>query len=230
MMQNLAGGFPFTSTSEARGQGADTATEAALTTNLAQRATMALKAQLYYAIERIGQQRTELNQQFFRTPMAVDVIGLDNQHEQETILPELLRAADYLFDITPMNESLNRAERKAEANAALQTMLQAAPILIALSQAGAATPPNMDEFVKDWLDANDLLPTERFFSAKVPAGQQALPVANGGQPAGAPTMNGGGVTAPQSIDPAVSPSAQGSVSPATFMQRLAAQTGGVANT
>lgn len=224
-MQNLAGGHPFTSTSEARTVGADTATEAALSTNLAQRATMALKEQLYYAYERIGQQRTELNKQFIRTPLMVEQVGLDSEPELVEIAPYLLQG-DFLFDIAPMNESLNRAERKAEANAMLQVAAQIVPLMVPLAQAGAATPLNMDEFVKEWLKANDMDPPDRFFSSKAPPVQLTA----GQSAAGQPPMNGGGVTAPQAIDPATSPSSQASLSGEVFLHRIGAQRGGISNT
>jgi hypothetical protein len=229
-MQNLAGSQPFTSTSEARNQGADTATEAALTTNLAQRATVAMKEQLNYAYERIGQQRTELNQQFIRREVMVETIGLDNEEEMQAVSPYLLQG-DYMFDISPMNESLMRAERKAEAQALATFLLQVyGPMNVGLAQAGAATPINWDEIVKYVLEMNDMEEPSRFFSAR-PQPAAAMPGA-GGQPQGqlpAGPQGPGGVTGTGSIDPAVSPSNQASVSPAQFMARNLAQSGGPNN-
>jgi hypothetical protein len=92
-MQNLAGGQPFTSTSEANQINANTATEAALVTNLAQAAVKAMKTQLFYSYERIGCQRLYLNQQFIDEPVYVTEIGLDNEEEQHTVLPLLCRRA-----------------------------------------------------------------------------------------------------------------------------------------
>jgi hypothetical protein len=92
LMQNLAGGYPFTSTSEAGTVGANTATQAALVTNIAQQATMRLKEQLSYAYERIGQQRTELSQQFIRVPIMAEQIGLNRESELVEIAPYLLQA------------------------------------------------------------------------------------------------------------------------------------------
>jgi hypothetical protein len=93
---------------------------------------------LAYAYERIGQQRTELNQQFLRTSIMVEKIGLDNESEFVEVAPYLLQGA-YKFDIAPMVESLMRSERRAEANAMFQTFLQAAGLYMALANAGAAT-------------------------------------------------------------------------------------------
>jgi hypothetical protein len=226
-MQNLAGGQPFTTTSESRGVGADTATEAALVTNLAQRATMRLKQQLNYAYGRIGQQRTELNQQFVRTPLAVEVIGLNNESEFQPVMPYLLgKPGEYLFDTTPMNESLMRAERKAEINTLSQILQPWVAIQLQLAQSGAATPLNTDALLEEVIEQNGFPEPKRFFSTK-----QAPPP----QAPGAPQQPGapegpGGVTAPQSIDPSVSPSGQASVSPQTMMARALSMGGGVSNT
>lgn len=221
-MQNLAGGQPFTSTSEARGIGADTATEAALVTNLAQLATKQMKIRLYGAYERIGQQWVELNQQFIREPVYAEKIGLDDERERVEILPHML-VGDYRFDITPMNESLNRAERRSEANGRFQMFIQAAPALAALG-----VNMNYRKLVEDVLDAWDEPDKDAYFAAQPP--QQGL-APGGGAPAPQPAAGGpGGVTAPQSIDPAVSPSTQASLSPAQFQQRNLAMTGGSANT
>lgn len=223
-MQNLSQSQPFTSTSEASRIGADTATEAALVTNLAQRATIAMKTNLNQAYQRIGQQRTELNKQFLRSNIAVHRVGLDNEPEQVEIAPYLLQGG-FDFDITPMNESLMRAERRAEANAMLTTMAQIVPLIAALAQGGNATMLNMDEFVRLWLENSDVGPPERFFS-------QAAPAVAPGNPTqmGTPDpFTGGGVTAPQATDPLTSPSAQASLSGETMMQRNLARRGGAFN-
>lgn len=224
-MQNLAGGFPFTSTSEASTAGANTATQAALMTNIAQQVTARLKEQLAYAYERIGQQRTELNQQFLRTPIMVEQIGLDTQAEMVEIAPYLLQG-DYLFDISPMVQSLMRSEKRAEANSMLQTFLNSAEVWMALSQAGLATPPNANEFFKYWLENYDIGDTTRFFSAKqLQQGAQLPPGPSPDGPAAEQALPNG-ITAPQSIDPLTSPSAPSSLSAATHMQRFGAMRGG----
>lgn len=225
LMQNLAGGQPFSSTSEAQNVNANTATEAALVTNLAQRSTMALKRQMVLAFERVGQQRMELSQQFIRTPTIVESLGLDSEQEFMEISPLILQG-EYRFDTAPMAESLMRQEKRAEANSRIQILGQLLPIWVGLAQSGAATPPNFDEFVKEWLEAYDSGPTDRYFSAKAP--QMAVPPqGGGGQPApqGAPPV---GVTSPLAVSP-TSPSNQVSVSPAAMLQRAGALTGGVNN-
>jgi hypothetical protein len=191
-MQNLAGGQPFTSTSEARGQGADTATEAALVTNLAQQATVRMKEQLNFAHGRIGQQRTELNKQFIRTDVMAERIGLDSESEMVEIGPMLLQG-QYMFVVEPISESTLRNEVRAEANAKLQMAIQAVPVAAALSAAGSGTPMNFDEFIKDWLRAYGEDNPDRFFSAKPQP--QAAALGPGSPPGQAPPAAGNqGVT------------------------------------
>ena len=225
-MQNLAGGQPFTSTSEARGIGADTATEAALLTNQAQRATIRMKQQLNLAYGRIGQHRTELNKQFIRTPVAVEKIGLDNESEFQTVMPFLLQG-DYMFDVSPQNESLMRSERKAEANALLQILQPWVAIQLQLSQAGAATPLDTDTLIEYVIEMYGEREPKRFFSDKQAPPPQVPGMS--GQP-GAPQEQGLGTTAPQSIDPAVSPSSNASMSGESLMSQALAMRGGVNNT
>lgn len=222
-MQNLAGTQPFTSTSEAGRVGADTATEAALVTNLAQQATKMQQTQLMLAYERVGQQRTELNKQFIRRPMMVEEIGLDSASEFVEIAPHLLQG-DFDFDVTPMAESLMRSERRAEANALAQIMMQLIPIWLPMSQAGAVPPPNMERIIERLLEGYDE-DSRAFFSAQTPP-----PVAPGAAPQqqGAPQQNGAGITSPLASGP-MTPSGQVSVSPASHLQRLGAMSGGISN-
>jgi hypothetical protein len=228
-MQSLGGGQPFTSTSQAGTIGADTATEAALATNIAQRSTIMAKQRLNKAYGEIGQQRTWLNQQFVTTAIMVEQIGLDSQQELVEVAPYLLNASDYLFDVTPMNESLMRAEKRAEGNALATTLGQLLPIWVQLASQGAATMPNFDEIVTTLIENYELEP-RRFFSAKPPA------MPPGGMP-GQPQQQapagggGGGVTGPGSIDPSVSPSsALPSMSGESMMQQAFASRGAQNNT
>jgi hypothetical protein len=113
-MQNLAGGHPFTTTSEASAQGATPRPRLPLVSNIAQGMERRAKTELYYSYGRVGQQRTELNQQFIREPVYSMLVGQDGKPDINEILPEILQG-DYLFDITPMAESLMRSEKRAEA-------------------------------------------------------------------------------------------------------------------
>lgn len=227
-MQTLAASNPFTSTSEARGIGADTATEAALVTNIAQRSAMAQKQQLHYAYQRIGQQRTELNQQFLRRSVMVEHIGLDSQQEMKEIAPFLLQG-EFDFDIQPMVESMMRSERRAEGNAKMQAFASVVfPIWLAASQANLVAPPNVEEWIRDWLESYEAEDVDRFFS-KQPPPQQAPPAQGGGQPQPGGAPPGPGVTAPQATDPVSSPSSDLTVNPGAAAQQTAARVGGLNN-
>lgn len=237
-MQTLGGSNPFTSTSEAGRIGADTATEAALLTNLAQQSLKMQQRRMMMAYERIGQQRTELNQQFIRRELIVEQIGLDSPEENVRILPHLLQG-DYAFDISPMAESLMRSERRAEANAFVQTAAQWFAVWFPAAQAGLASLPNIDAFTERYIEGYDeepqkfMLPNPKKDQAQQQIAQgEAPPVPgmNGQQQPQAANGAGPGITAPQSIDPAVSPSAQASLSPEVHLQRLGAMSGGVSNT
>lgn len=225
-MQNLAGSQPFTTTSEGT-MNATTATQAALVTDLASRSLQAQKDQIYMALGRIGQQCVELNSQFIREPIMAEHVGLDSQQELVEIGPYLLSMTDYVFDMQPMAESQMRAERRAEAQGMLQMMMQYAPLAASFAQAGAATPVNLDAVMHHYLEAHDVQDPERFFTAAEPEVPEAPGMPQGGMPQGPPGP--GGVTAPQSIDPAVSPSNQASIAAPVFMQRAAASQGGMAN-
>jgi hypothetical protein len=155
----------------------------------------------------------------------VDQVGLDNEREVFEIGPLLLQG-DFQFDTTPMNEEMMRSQRQASANALMQMAIQLVGPVTLLAQSGSATPLNWDEFVRTWLKAFDDGDVKRFFSAKPPPPPAAQPAGPPGvqQPAAPPGP--GGVTGEGSIDPATSPSAQMSLSPEVFMQRLQSMRGG----
>jgi predicted Fe-S protein YdhL (DUF1289 family) len=223
-MQNLAGGFPFTSTSEASNVKADTATEAALVSSMAQRSVSAAKINLNYMYRRIGQQMIELNQQYVTEPLIVTAVGADNEYELNEIVPEML-AGDWEFDISPMNESLMRQERRAEAQSLYQLASAGAAAHSMYAQAGLGKALNLDAFMEDVLENYDKNNTERYFITAAPP----TPPQPGGQPAPGDPMGQQGTTAPQSIDPAVSPSNAMSMSGATAMSRYGASKGGTNN-
>lgn len=214
-MQNLAGSQPFTSTSTARSIGADTATEAALVTSIAQQATKQMKTQINYALERVGQQALELNQQFVRKEIYVERVGLDRQPEIAEILPQMLQGS-YRFDISPMNESLMRSERRAESTQFLGVLAQVAPVA-----ASQGVQFNWRAIAEDVFEAWDVEEIERYILP--PAPPQAPP--GPGAPQGAPGEPPLGMTAPQATDQQ-SPSNQTSVSPERMLQRNLAMAGG----
>ena len=120
-------------------------------------------------------------------------------------------------------DAMMRQEEQAASMALMQTIAQIYPLVVMAAQNGAATPLNIDAFVEDLIKAHGKEDVARYFAKKNAA---ALPGPGGGgggmasQPAaGQPPL---GVTAQQSIDPAVSPSAANSLSPVTALQRAQA--------
>jgi hypothetical protein len=98
----------------------------------------------------------------------------------------------------------------------------------------AGTPLNLRAFSDSMLDAFDIDDKDEFYSAK-PQAPQAAPGGGGPTPSEQPSGAGPGgepvgVTGPNSIAPAVSPSAQSSLAPGVMMARALASQGGVQNT
>jgi hypothetical protein len=145
---------------------------------------------------------------------------LDAVEEQQEILPYLLQG-DYLFDTTPMSESLQRQERRAENQGLFQTIVNSQQIV-----AASGSPWNMRPAQERLLDAFDIEDKATYFTAVPPA---ATPGAAGGGQVPAEPTGPGGVTAPQATDAATSPSTQASLSPAVFTSRAQAMAGGVNN-
>ncbi len=225
-MQNLAGGFPFSSGTDSQFVDQKTATGASIVSSLAQKSMDLAKRELYKALRKIGKQRMILNQQFIREPQVAPVLGLDNEQQVKVIWPELLQG-DFDFKMEPIPDSLMKQEEQASAQALVQLALAAFPVVVAAAQTGAATPLNLDAFMEDMLKAFGKEQTDRYFSKKTPA---MLPPAGGGGggPMAPPGAEGQpmGITGPQSIDPAVSPGAQVSEAPSTLMQRSQAMSRG----
>ncbi len=134
-------------------------------------------------------------------------------------------AGDYDYKQEAVPDALAKQTEQAKATAMLQVMLQAAPLLLPLAQAGAAKMINFDKIIEYFLKANEIENTDQFFIQEAPQ-QAALPPGPGGggaPPGGEEPM---GITGEGSIEPGVSPSAMISQSPETAMQRLQALSGG----
>lgn len=226
-MQNLGGGFPFSSSTEAQTVDQKTATGAAIISNIAQKSLGQRKTMVNNALMRIGQMWIELNQQFIEEDVLVRDVGIDNATEIIEIAPLVIQG-DFAFRIKPTDESLMRAERRAEATSNLQMALQTAPVAAQFAQMGVGRMINLDKFIEDYLEHFGITNTDQYFVSQTPQAPQGQPPA--GQPGQGPLQpeqSTNGVTAPQSIDPAVSPSNQTSLSPAQFVARAKAQSGGL---
>lgn len=214
-MQNISGSQPFTSASDARNVGANTATEASLISSTAARSMSASKACKYRHDERVGQQFLELNQQLVRDDVYVKVVDLDEQAETQKIMPVVLQG-ELAFTMKPMSESLNRQERRAEATTRFQAMMQSAPVFAAMQ-----APLNPKAILQDFLDAFDAGPAEKYLSA---APQQLLTQPSAPSPDQA--AGDGGVTNPALAAGPPAPSNAMSQSPEMMMQRAMAANGG----
>jgi len=223
-MQNLSAGFPFTTTSEANAINANTATEASLVADLAQRALVTAKTFINYGYERVGQQMMWLNQQYVRDPMYINVLGLNDEYETQQILPAMLRGA-YDFVMEPVADSLMRNERRAEATTLFQMAMQAASMFAMTGQ-----PLNLKPFLEDVLDAWDRKDLERYMleptQPQLPDGGQpgTVPQVGQGAPSLPPPSYGASKTAPQAAGLG-SPSNELSMNPATPMARMGASNG-----
>lgn len=223
-LQNLAGGFPFASGTDSQTVDQKTATGASLVSSLAQRSVNLAKQQVTQAWGRVGEQRMRLNMQFVREPEVVPVVGLGGQDSIHIVEPMLLHG-DFDFIAEPSSDALMKQEDQAAAQALLQLAMAAAPISAQLALAGAGKMINFDAFVEDALHAFGKDDVDRYFTNAKPS-----PLQQNSQQPGAPDQGGGGgITASQSVDPAVSPSASISQAPSTLVQRALASTGGGQN-
>jgi hypothetical protein len=215
-LQNLAGGQPFTSTSEARTMEANTATEASLVASIGQRSIVSQKSYLYYALERIGQQMMELDQQYIRQKVWISIVDIDTPKDIE-ILPEVLQG-DFNFSLKPMADSLIRQEKRAEKLAFFQGVMQTAPVNAALAAQGFMRPLDYERIYKELFEAYEM-DSELFFKdAPPPQIPGSAPGAQPGQP---------GVTNPQAAAGNQAPSNANSLSPMAAQQQFfAAQSGG----
>ena len=222
-MSNLAMGQPLSIPLSGR----VTATEIATLSQIAQTAASKMKDQITYAEQRIGQQRMWLNQQFVRETTYFSKLGLDRQPVIEEVAPHKFQG-DYQFSIKPDTESNIRAEERSEAQAMVTVMAQIAPATAAMG-----VPLNPKPFVDRWLKSFGVDDPTEFYSAKPqmpPGGAGSDPNAPQGPPQGiGPGGERAGVTGPGSIDPAVSPSGQGSLAPGVMMARAMASQGGGQN-
>lgn len=222
MMQNVAGGQPFSTTAEASNLGADTATEAALVTSVAQATTKMMKQAVFRAYEEIGQLRTELVQQFAPESRLEQVVGADSEPEFRQVSREAIQG-DFAFSTRPMTESLMRQERRAEANAKMQLFLQSAAIFSAMG-----VPLNPVAFLEDWLEQHDIHDLQRYLASAPQPGLQGA----GGGPAdqaqpGQQVPGSPGITNGQLAAGPTSPSNDLSVSPLAALQQQAALAGGL---
>lgn len=222
-IQNIPGASPALMGQS--GPQEQTATEVSLLTNLAQRRLALQKYQFETADTQVGEQWIELNRQFLTEERYISIVGQDGEEGWQLIDPSTFAEYKWKIDLSQLDESLIRQERKAEEQAKLQVLLQAAPVFAAIGQ-----PLNLVAALEDYLRANGVEDTQRYLSAQPQPGvmQQGgmQPGVAGGPPT--PDQMMGGETAPQAYD-ANSPSNSFSMSPVAAMQRMGATNGGPVN-
>jgi hypothetical protein len=184
-LQNLIGASPA-----ANGQldQEATATQVNLVTSLAQRRLSMKKQMTKWAAKRTGEQWLALNQQMISRDRYVPVVGKDGELAMQTIQPMVIQGR-YQIDVDQMDESLLRQERRGEAQALMQVVVQAAPVY-----AAAGMPLNLKAPLENLLDTFGIQDKDAWFAAQ----QQSLPQ----QPSQAPPGPQGsqGVTGPAASD------------------------------
>ena len=232
-MQNVSGGMPFMSGVATQTLDQKTATGVSIVTTIAQRMVAAQKQQIAWDDERTANQWVGLLQQFMREPRLVSIVGADGAQAFREVFPDEIQG-EFHVNVDPVNESMMRQERRAEAQAKFQVAAQTAPVM---HQTG--NPWNMRAFAEDYLREWEVDDLERYFSATPPpqlqgqpSGPPGMPPQASQQPPGAsPGPNGQpnmGVTAPSAYGPA-SPSNRTSLSGQQFLQRAMAMRGGTKN-
>ena len=225
-LQNLIGASPAL---QGLADTGDTATQASLMTTLAQRRLAMKKQQTKWCAKRTGEQWLALNQQMIDDTRYVPVIGQGGELALEAVSPLLIQGR-YQIDVDPMDESLMRQERRAEAQAKFQVAVQAAPVFAASGQ-----PLNLKAFMDDLLDAFDVSDTDAYYEPPNQQGahinvslQGKLTPEQEAQAAQTQGLQPQGVTAPQASD-ANSPSNPLSQSGMMPMARALASRGGAVN-
>lgn len=229
--QDVTGGAPWASGQQASGPAGATATEVSIITTIAQKLIAHRKQFVSWALEHVYQMMLELNQQFVTTDRLVATVGPDGIPGFSQVYADSL-AGVYHVKLRAASESMMRQERRAEAQAKLLAVAQAAQIVAVLAQGKAqaglpAKTVNLEEYVNDVLRAYDVDDVERYWSELTPPPQLMSPP--GGGQEGPGDSNGNGVTNPGLAAGPSSPSNQLSGNPAMMMQRLLAARGGTSN-
>ena len=223
-LQNIMGGLPMASGANSQTIDQQTATGVSIITTIAQRLIQARKQHYLWAYAELGKQFLLLYQQFLREERVVKIVGREGANAYRRITPEQVQGDyDVIIDVT--SDSLNRQERRAEAQALVQIAAQVQPIF---AQSGA--PLNLKAYMEKLLDAYDVLDKERYFlppqtAPAIQPGQQQ-PGQQGPQQ---PQQGANGVTNPALAAGPTSPSNNVSLSPQASMSRLMSMAGGPAN-
>lgn len=216
-LQDVTGGMPFLAGTQSQTVDQETATGVSIVTSLAQKRLAAKRQQYIWAKAEIGEQWCALNQQFIRAERKVPIMGQDGVEAFLEIQPELIQGV-YLFETEMAEESLMRQEKRAEAQAKLQT---AGQLMAPMAMGGA--PLNMKAFMDDYLESFGVEDKDRYYSQQQPLPSGVAPAAGGEEPA---SLGGGeGITNEALAAGPTSPSNETSMSPEAAMQQFMSSRG-----
>ena len=218
-IQNVSGGGVFAGGTETQSVDQKTATGVSIITSLAQKMLASKKQNYVWAFQRVGNQFIQLIQQYMRDPKVIEIVGSDGATSFHEVSPEQVQGR-YDVIAEPLNESLMRQERRAEAQTLFTMAVQAAPVYAAIGQ-----PLNMKAFMDDLLDTFDKQDRERYFSQQ----PQQLPPQGQQQPAQAGAQGPGGITNVDLAAGPMSPSHPASLSGQSHLQQALAMLGGGRN-
>ena len=163
-IQNVMGGLPFTGGAESQTLDQQTATGMSIITNIAQAILARRKVQYQRMFGKVGQMFLELDQQFMREDRLIEVLGEEGSRRYLEMTPmDIQGVYDVSIEIT--GESMNRQERRAEAQALTTMAMQSAQ---PMAQSGY--PLNLRRFWEKTLDAYGITDKATFF-AEAPAQQ-----------------------------------------------------------
>jgi len=226
-MQNVTGGLPFMSGQSQTVIDQTTATGVSIVSNLAQLRLQMKQEEFARATRQVAEQKISLYQQFLDKEKMVSVGGSKSMAFFQ-VVPDMIQNLYCKFKTRGVGESLNRQEKRAEAQALFTTLGQLAPLAV---QMGVTV--DLVKLGIRYLEAYDIDDPESYIYAtpKQPQPQQAA-LPPGGQAALNPAPAGGtgaGVTSPLATSSATSPSNALSAAPSQFSQRMLAASGGSNN-
>lgn len=216
-IQNITGGMPFLSGASSQEIDQKTATGVSIITSLAQKRLNHKKQQFLDCYENVIDQWVALNASYLEDGRIVEILGEDGAMDYYSLSaprdPTMYKAY-----IEPVQESIMRSERRAEAQALFTSACNTAALM-----ASVGTPWNLQAFADDLLKAFDKDDRERYFSL-----MPAMPNSPGQQGTQGGQTNGQ-FPGPQPASP-LAPSNANSLSGAQFMQQALAMRGGQNNT
>lgn len=234
-MNDVTGGTGVVAGAESTAVDTSTATGVVANQNVVQRRLQMKKAHVTRAMAEVAYRQIELCQQFddLESPgRFVEIIGPGGIADYKEIVGADYVDVHFFVNAKSSSKSLIQSERMAQAQARVQILLEAAPVLLQLGQPIDVTPA-----IEDYLRESGELDPDRYFLPKqAPAGQvsgpgQQLALPPGQDPAGQGPLGsaGNGVTNPSLAAGPLSPSNDASMNPGVFQQQAGAATGGAVN-